>query len=313
MLTFLSSPKSFLGNAGIIQRNAIRSWKAVHPDVEVIIYGDGEGVAEACREMGVCHVPDVPCSPSGTPYCNGIIEHARSNAKYDVQCYLNCDILLTNSVVEAVKAVPLKRYLIVGQRIDLSQGADINVATGAWQDTLNSLVEQGKASLHAPPGMDYFIFTRGMWETLAPVVVGRGGYDSALVLYCLRNKIPVINATLAIIAIHQFHDYGHAQGGFKTVMMGADAKSNMSLHGNYRSRPNSSSAPWLLKDGTMVNNYIQRDWLGRLEYKLRFDMKLEKVSLAARIVWRIATALGIIKTRQILIQDIFMQMRKKNI
>ena len=304
MLTFLSSPKPFLGNADIIQRNSIRSWKAVHPDIEVLIYGEGEGVVEACREMGVCHVPDVPCSPSGVPYFNGIVEHARINAKYDLQCYLNCDILLTKGILEAVKAVSFQRYLLVGQRIDLMQGVEINITTGAWQDTLNNLVKQGKAVLHTPAGMDYFMFTRGMWDSLAPLVVGRGGYDNALLLYCFRNNIPVINATLAIMAIHQFHDYAHVKGGEETVMMGEDAQNNLRLHNNYRRRPNSAYAPWLLKDGKVVINTIQRDWLFKLEHKVRFDMKMERVSLALRILWKIATSLGIIKIKQIGIQDV---------
>jgi hypothetical protein len=112
MLTFLSSPKPFVGNAGTIQRTAIRSWKAVHPDAEVIIYGDGEGVAQACNEMGVRHIPDIPCSPSGVPYFNGIVEHASVDAKYDIQCYLNCDIILTGNIIDAVRNISFDQYLV---------------------------------------------------------------------------------------------------------------------------------------------------------------------------------------------------------
>jgi len=103
MLTFLTSPKPFIEHVEKIQRDAIRSWLAVHSDVEVIIYGDGEGVSEACAEMGVCHVPDTPCSPSGIPYFNGIVEHARIHARHDIQCYINCDILMTEEVIKAIK------------------------------------------------------------------------------------------------------------------------------------------------------------------------------------------------------------------
>jgi hypothetical protein len=96
----------------------------VHSDVEVIIYGDGEGVSEACAEMGVCHVPDTPCSPSGIPYFNGIVGHARIHARHDVQCYLNCDILMMEEVIKAIKPIAFPRYLIIGQRIDLTEGVD---------------------------------------------------------------------------------------------------------------------------------------------------------------------------------------------
>jgi hypothetical protein len=46
MLTFFTTAKPFVGHSGIIQRNALRSWKLLDPDVEVILFGDEEGAAE---------------------------------------------------------------------------------------------------------------------------------------------------------------------------------------------------------------------------------------------------------------------------
>ncbi len=304
MITFLSSPKPFIGNAGVIQRTAIKSWKAVHPDVEVVIYGDGEGVAATCREMGVCHVPDVPCSPSGVPYFNSIAEHARVNAKYDVQCYLNCDIILTSDIIDAVKSISFDQYLVTGQRIDLHEGVAIDVTDQDWQNALLEIIKKGQAELHTPTGMDYFIFRRGMWQSLLPLVIGRGGYDEALVLYCLRHKLPFINATLSIIAIHQFHDYGHAKDGRKTVVMGQDATENIRIHRNQYSRPNSSDAKWLIVKGKVVGNLIQKDFLRSLENYVRFNMGCSTLSLAVRVLWRAALATGLSRKRLLTADDI---------
>ena len=46
MLTIFSTPKPFQGHIGVIQRNAIGSWKQLHPDVEIVLFGDDEGAAE---------------------------------------------------------------------------------------------------------------------------------------------------------------------------------------------------------------------------------------------------------------------------
>jgi len=46
VLTFFTTAKPFLGHAKIIQRNALKSWTLVHPDVEVIVFGDEHGSAE---------------------------------------------------------------------------------------------------------------------------------------------------------------------------------------------------------------------------------------------------------------------------
>ena len=304
MLTFLSSPKSFVGYTGTIQRNAVRSWKAVHPDAEVIIYGDGEGVAEACHEMGVRHIPDTPCCSSGVPYFNGIVGHASIHAKHDIQCYLNCDIILAGNIIDAVKNISFDQYLITGQRIDMQEGVEINAVDERWRDNLLEIIEAGKANLHPTTGMDYFIFRRGMWESLLPLVIGRGGYDNALVLYCLRNKIPFINATLGIIALHQFHDYGHQKGGVKTVMQGEDARNNNRLHRNHHSRPDSEGAAWLLVNGNLTKNYIQKNMLRKIEYFVRFRLRLERISLSFRILWRIAISVGIAKRKLISLKDI---------
>ncbi|HAF96487.1 MAG: hypothetical protein A2X34_09370 [Elusimicrobia bacterium GWC2_51_8] len=304
MITFLSSPKAFSEHTGKIQRNAIRSWLAVHPDTEVIIYGNSEGTADVCREMGVHHVPDISYSPSGVPYFNSIVEHARIYARHNVQCYLNCDILMTEAILKAIKPLEFPRYLIIGQRIDLSEGVDLDVTAGNWKEELRRLVEQGKANMHAPSGMDYFIFPRGVWEGLPPLVIGRGGYDSALPAFCFRNKIPLINGTLAIIAIHQFHDYGHLLGGVKEVLYCTDAQNNRRLHNVYYSVSNSVDAQWLLVNGASILNSIQKDRLRRIELKLRFDMEYEFLSKVVRLIWRIAKATKIIRPKWFTIKDI---------
>ena len=304
MITFLSSPKDFVGSVAVIQRSAILSWLSIQPDVEVSIYGEGEGVAEACLEMGVSHVPDVPCSNSGVPYFNSIVKHAQIYARHDTQCYLNCDIMMTKAVINAVKVVEFSRYLIIGQRIDLAENINLDVASGKWKDKLQGFVDQGNATMHPPSGMDYFIFPKGLWKNLPLVVIGRVGYDDALVAFCLRNKIPLINGTLEIPVFHQFHDYGHVAGGEKELASCVDAQENIRLHRVYYSRSNSADAPWLIVDGALIPNLIQKDWLRRIELKLRFDLKYEFLSKIIRLLWRIGKAIRIIRPRYFTAKDV---------
>lgn len=305
MITFLSSPKPFVGHAGVIQRNAIRSWKRVHPDAEVILYGRSEGTEQVCDELGGRYVPDVDCTSSGIPFFNSIAAHARDNAAYDVQCYLNCDILLTRDILDAVQAVTLDPFLVTGQRIDLKEGIHVDVTAENWKDRLREIIQKEEFILPPPSAMDYFIFKRGMWQSLLPLVIGRGGYDSALVLYCLRNKIPFVNATLAVVALHQFHNYGHHKGGKEAVMLGDEAQANFRLHRNLHSRPNSLDAQWLIVDGRLVPNTLQKCTLRQMENFARFSLGLEKSSLFFRFLWRGAVALGLVKPHPFGIGEIF--------
>lgn len=52
MLTFFTTGKPFRGRDGIIQRNALKSWTLL-PDVEVVLFGDEEGAAQAAEELGL--------------------------------------------------------------------------------------------------------------------------------------------------------------------------------------------------------------------------------------------------------------------
>lgn len=220
MITFLASPKAFVGLAATQQMAAIRSWLAVGAGIEVILYGDSLGTAEVCRALGIRHVPDIEATERGIPYFGAIAGHAAEHARYDVQVYLNCDILLTPHILLASEHISLSAFLMIGQRIDLSEGVEVNANDPGLSSQLKMLADAHRISLHTPGGSDYFAFRRGMWKDLPPVVIGRGGYDNALIAYCLQRRIPVVDATLAVPALHQFHDYGHAAGGVGEVFGG---------------------------------------------------------------------------------------------
>jgi hypothetical protein len=94
MLTFFSTAKAFEGHSGIIQRNALKSWKLLDPEVEVILFGDEPGVAEVCREMGLRHEPHVERHESGMKYLDYMFKRAQEIARHPYLCYSNCDIIL---------------------------------------------------------------------------------------------------------------------------------------------------------------------------------------------------------------------------
>ena len=120
MLTLFTTPKAFRGHVGVIQRNALRSWTLLDADVEVIVFGDDEGAAEVCAELGLRHVAQVERSASGAKQLGSIFERAQKMARHDVLCYVNCDIVLTQDFEEAVRTVRgwRNRFLMVGCRWD---------------------------------------------------------------------------------------------------------------------------------------------------------------------------------------------------
>ena len=59
MLTLFTTAKPCEGHSGVIQRNALKSWKQLHPEIEIILFGDDAGGAEIAKELGFPHEPFV--------------------------------------------------------------------------------------------------------------------------------------------------------------------------------------------------------------------------------------------------------------
>lgn len=304
MITFLSSPKGFSGRTRANQMAAIRSWGAVHPDAEVLLYGEALGSREAARSLGVKHMGAVASSSSGVPFFDAIAAHAATHGRFEVQVYLNCDILLTDHIIQTVETAHFPRYLITGQRIDLSADATAQLHMRDAASLVGIVSQDPTTTLHPPTGVDYFIFPRGLWLGLPPVVIGRAGYDAALLAFCLRRRIPVIDATLAMPALHQFHDYAHVAGAKGEVFSGIDAQNNRRLHDTRHSAPTVADATWRIIGGKLVRNHSRGDLLRRLEVFLRYRTRLKTASYGVRSIWRVLTAVGLYQLPRIELSEV---------
>lgn len=233
MLTIFSIPKPFQGHHGVIQTNAIRSWIALRPACEVILFGNEEGIAEIACELGIRHIPDVDCNEYGTPLLNSALSLAQNIAKYQLMCYVNADIILLSDFITAIGQIQKSPFLIVGRRTDLKITQALNFNALGWELRLCSVInEQG--ILHDKTGQDYFVFTRGLFKDIPPFAVGRFTWDNWLIYYTRFLRIPVIDATGVVTAIHQNHDYSYHSNGWKGLWEGPEAQRNLELSGGTR-------------------------------------------------------------------------------
>lgn len=230
MLTIFTIPKPFVGHINIIQRNAIRSWLALCPECEIILFGDDDGVKETAAEFGVVNVPEVEKNEFGTPLLNTSFNLVQKIAKNDILVYINSDIILMSDFLRAIQQKIAPPFLVVGRRWDLNISSEIDFSDQKWEKDLRQrLSERGK--LHGFSGIDYFVFPKGLFYNLPPFAVGRIGWDNWLIYRLKSLKIPVIDATEVITAIHQNHDYSHSPYGEKKKVGGVEAKRNLELAG----------------------------------------------------------------------------------
>lgn len=204
MLTIFTIPKAFTGPIGLTQRNALRSWTALRPACEVILFGNDEGTEEAAAEFGARHVPDVVCSERGTPRLDDTFRRALAMASFPVLCFVNADIVLPAAFTEAVGHIPFPAYLMVGRRWDVDVTAELDFAEpAAVAATEAALLEKG--SLHPAWGSDYFVFTKGPLAELPPFLVGKACWDNWMIYQARRLRLPVIDASGHLVVYHQNH------------------------------------------------------------------------------------------------------------
>ena len=236
MLTFFSTPKPFTGHIGVIQRNALESWTRIHPGVEIILFGDDRGAAETCSELNIRHEPHVPRNEHGTKYLAPIFDRAAELARYDVLCYINCDIILLADYAWALASLSRyhQRFLMVGQRHDLDIREPLPFASVDWQDQLRrrALLE---GRLRPPQWIDYFTFSRDLYRNkVPPFVIGRPGWDNWLIWFARHSGSLVADVSSAVVAVHQNHDYSYHPDGEAGVWQGSEATQNYSLLENGR-------------------------------------------------------------------------------
>ena len=82
MITLFSTPKDFIGIFKTIQTNALRSWRQLSPDIQIIIMGNSKGSHEMAEEIGAEFIPNIRCSKEGTPLLSDLFSHAKKKQDF---------------------------------------------------------------------------------------------------------------------------------------------------------------------------------------------------------------------------------------
>jgi hypothetical protein len=261
MLTFFSTPKPFQGHIDVIQRNALRSWKQIHPDVEILLFGDDEGAAEVCQELGIRHVPSVRRNAHGTKYLASIYDQAQELASHKLLCHVNCDILLLDDFRDALQLVSGQsdKFLMSGRRWDVDIREVISFDSPQWSAQVRELAS--RTNHQRPPNwIDYFAFRKGLFLRQIPeFVVGRPGWDNWLLWFARSSGALVVDATSVVCVVHQNHDYGYHPQGEKGVWEGEEAQQNYRLLDGHRKFRTLENATHLLREDGLHANH--RHWV----------------------------------------------------
>ena len=231
MVTLFTTAKPFVGHCAVIQRNALKSWTLLYPDVEVILFGDEDGAAETCRDLGIRHEPEVLRNGNGTKYLNYIFDRANEIARHKILCYSNCDIMLASDfrVALEITARTYTEFLMIGRRWDTNITEPWGFGQANWDHQLRYLALLS-GNQNGPNWVDYFCFSRDLYYgRMLPFLIGRNGWDPWLIWFARKSNVRLIDASRMVVAVHQHHDYAYLRQGAASLHSNAEASYNWSL------------------------------------------------------------------------------------
>ncbi len=211
--------------------------------------GEEAGIQEVAGELGLEVVCGVERNDRGTPLVSSLFKKAGENSSDgDILAYVNTDIILMRDFAEAVWVCWRleRRFMMVGRRWDLDMEQDLDFAQG-WDERLRQDVRR-RGFLHAPSGLDYFVFRPGLWGEIPPFALGRFSWDNWLLAEAGRLGAMRIDASNAVMAVHQNH--GYTTVGFcdsATMEQSEEAARNRRLAGNMMA--NTLDCEYVLRDG----------------------------------------------------------------
>jgi hypothetical protein len=282
LITLFSAPKPFTNpHIAMIQRNAIQSWTLL-PDLEVILLGEEDGLAEAARGLGVKHIPHVTRNTDGTPLISSMFQLARENSNCDLLCIINADMILMPDFVEATlrfrillpgnrqQTFGLQSFVLLSQRWDLDITQPIEFTEG-WQARLRKTVH-ATGSLHRPAGSDFFLFPRSCYQDTPDFTIGRAGWDNWMIYKALSEGWAVIDGTPSMMIVHQNHDYSHLPGG-KSHYNHPDTNENIRLAGGQ------ANIRYTILDSThrLVDGKLSRPQMTSLRFTRKVELFLRKI------------------------------------
>jgi hypothetical protein len=298
MLTIFSAPKPFeQDHIALIQRNAIRSWTSLDPQVQVLLMGDESGIAQVAADLGVRWIPTRKRSPGGTPLLDDIFRAALDAARHPTLCYVNSDIVLMDDFLPTIGRVRsrLERFLIVGTRWDLDLQHVMDFEPGWAADLREELVNRGK--LHHPMGSDYFIYPRDQMKDMLPFALGRAGWDNWMIYHARRHRIPVVDASRAITAVHQNHDYSHLPGG-RPHYRHPESSMNVRLAGGQPSMFRLRDADWIATPDELRRKSLREwDWPRKIEADMIARIGPGKLANGLRIAFHPRFAMAYLSDR----------------
>ena len=196
--------------------NSLKNWVSFLPVIKPVLFINRyfTEVANYASSLGWTVVTEYN-TRSRVPLIKDMFFRAQQISNASFYGFSNADILYDDSLLKTLHALEpcaeaLHRFLVVGRRtnVDVRKLPDPHLFTPA---DVKQALHSPSAQLFWPDVQDYFFIFRNdfIWSELPDLVVGRPGFDNFVVAKAWRSRLPVIDATLTLSALHQTDQHGN--------------------------------------------------------------------------------------------------------
>jgi hypothetical protein len=253
VLTIFTHPKAFRGRTATIQRNALGSWLLLHPDVQIILFGDAVGAQEVAWEFGLHYEESPELTARGAIRLDYMLATALRRARHDVLCYLPCDTLLLPEFCSAFNRVEAlyREFVMVGRSHTLD--------SDAWDDLdshteLKPRCERLAASTRRAE-LGYLVFSRGCFQSgIAALSSDTPAAMNWLLRKAIAEKLAVVDASQMAVAVQQREGAPAEEKVARTASIENFGEEELLLMGDYKQLRHAVCAPLLLTAEDVIPN-----------------------------------------------------------
>jgi len=217
MISFITTFKPFKGLDRIHQINALKSWSKFAKGAEIIVVGESDGFENVLNEYNftVRWITKVRTSYSGAPYLDDMLKRGLEEAKNNYICIINGDIIILSDFTTTIDNLIKKhiRFMLTSRRMELMIDNVLDFDNPELETYLKYSARKNY-KYHLDKRLlpiDLFVFNRDFLSDvrIPPFVYGRGIFVRWFIYNAHCKRVPAIDATPVLTAIHQTHSYNH--------------------------------------------------------------------------------------------------------
>jgi hypothetical protein len=217
MISIITTLKPFRGLARIHQINALRSWGKFIEGAEIIVIGESEGFETTLNDFkfNIKWVKEVKTSYSGAPYFDDMIKKGLENARNDFMCIINADTILLSDFVNSISNLINKfdnNFLLTSRSFPLNTNTVLDFDEPEIEVCLKNNARKNYTHLDITSlPTDFYFFHRDFLSNtnIPTFVYGRGVFVRWYLYHAHCKRIPIIDGTPVITAIHQTHTFDY--------------------------------------------------------------------------------------------------------